>query len=97
MFYSILKREWRGQTKKMNESILTSQQVKMAEEAEPHEILFAIHKRVVDTEKLMAGYRNHAKNLEIEIEMLKERVGKLEKIKDKEDDAWKAIYPIDDV
>ena len=66
MFYSILKREWRGQTKKMNESILTSQQVKMAEEAEPHEILFAIHKRVVDTEKLMAGYRNHAKNLEIE-------------------------------
>lgn len=97
MFYSILKREWRGQTKKMNESILTSQQVKMAEEAEPHEILFAIHKRVVDTEKLMAGYRNHAKNLEIEIEMLKERVEKLEKIKGEEDDAWKAIYPINEV
>ena len=90
MFYSILKREWRGQTKKMNESILTSQQVKMAEESEPHEILFAIH-------KLMAGYRNHAKNLEIEIEMLKERVEKLEKIKGEEDDAWKAIYPINEV
>ena len=97
MFYSILKREWRGQTKKINESILTSQQVKMAEEAEPHEILFAIHKRVVDTEKLMAGYRNHAKNLEIEIEMLKVRVEKLEIIKGEEDDAWKAIYPINEV
>ena len=81
----------------MNESIFTSHQVKMAEEAEPHEILFAIHKRVVDTEKLMAGYRNHAKNLEIEIEMLKERVEKLEKIKGEEDDAWKAIYPINEV
>ena len=60
-------------------NILTPQQVGMADEAEPHEILFAIHKRVVDTEKLMMGYRNHAKNLEIEIEMLKERMGKLEK------------------
>ena len=60
-------------------TILTPQQVSMADEAEPHEILLAIHKRVVDTEKLMMGYRNHAKNLEIEIEMLKERMGKLEK------------------
>ena len=60
-------------------NILTSQQVSMAMEAEPHEILVAIHKRVVDTEKLMMGYRNHAKNLEVEIEMLKERMEKLEK------------------
>ena len=30
-------------------SILTPQQVSMANEAEPHEILLAIHKRVVDT------------------------------------------------
>ena len=60
-------------------NILTPQQVSMANEAEPHEILLAIHKRVVDTEKLMMGYRNHAKNLEVEIEMLKERMGKLEK------------------
>ena len=60
-------------------NILTPQQVSMADEAEPHEILLAIHKRVVDTEKLMMGYRNHAKNLEVEIEMLKERMEKLEK------------------
>ena len=60
-------------------NILTPQQLGMAHEAEPHEVLLAIHKRVVDTEKLMMGYRNHAKNLEIEIEMLKERMEKLEK------------------
>ena len=60
-------------------NILTPQQVGMANEAEPHEILLAIHKRVVDTEKLMMGYRNHAQNLEVEIEMLKERMEKLEK------------------
>ena len=64
----------------MTESnILTPQQVSMANEAEPHEVLLAIHKRVVDTEKLMVGYRNHAKNLEVEIEMLKERMEKIEK------------------
>ena len=60
-------------------NILTPQQLGMAHEAEPHEVLLAIYKRVVDTEKLMMGYRNHAKNLEVEIEMLKERMEKLEK------------------
>lgn len=49
-----------------------------ASEAEPHEILLAIHKRVVDTEKLMVQYRTHAQNLEITIAMLQERVEKLE-------------------
>jgi|TARA_R110000851_G_scaffold106389_1_gene225429 hypothetical protein len=63
----------------MSETILTPQQIQMAEDAEPHEILIAIHKRVCDTEKLMINYRNHAKNLEVEIEMLKERLAKLEK------------------
>ena len=68
----------------MSESnILTPNQVNMANEAEPHEILLAIHKRVVDTEKLMVQYRNHAKNLEVSIEMLKERIDKLEKAKEK--------------
>lgn len=62
-----------------SENILTPQQVQMAQEAEPHEVLIAIHKRIVDTEKLMINYRNHAKNLEVEIGMLKERLVKLEK------------------
>lgn len=63
----------------MSNSILTADQIKMAENAEPHEVLFAIHKRVVDTENLMVQYRNHAQNLEVEIAMLKERVEKLER------------------
>jgi len=64
----------------MSESnILTPQQVTRANDAEPHEILLAIHKRVVDTEKLMMGYRNHAKNLELSLGMLTERIVSLEK------------------
>ena len=86
-------KEWKVVIKKMSENIFTAQQLKVAEEAEPHEILFAIHKRVVDTEKLMVAYRNHAQNLELEIEMLKERMEKLEEVKKQEDDAWKAVYP----
>ena len=72
-------------------SILTPQQVSMANEAEPHEVLLAIHKRVVDTEKLMIQYRNHAQNIEVEIGMLKERMEKLENIQKDIDDAWDAI------
>lgn len=63
----------------MSESILTPQQVSMAEEAEPAEILVAIHKRVCDTEKLMIEYRTFAQNLTVDIEMMKERLVKLEK------------------
>ena len=59
-------------------NILTPQQVSMANEAEPHEVLLAIHKRVVDTEKLMVQYRTHAQNMDVEIGMLKERLEKLE-------------------
>ena len=59
-------------------NILTPQQVSMAKEAEPHEVLLAIHKRVVDTEKLMIQYRTHAQNMDVEIGMLKERIEKLE-------------------
>ena len=63
----------------MSESnILTPHQVSMADEAEPHEILLAIHKRVVDTEKLMMQYRTHAQNLEVTMAMLQERIEKLE-------------------
>ena len=76
-------------------SILTPQQVSMANEAEPHEILLAIHKRVVDTEKLMTQYRNHAQNLDVEIGMLKERIEKLEKINEADDKAWEKIHYTD--
>ena len=79
----------------MTESdILTSQQISMANSAEPHEVLFAIHKRVVDTENLMKAYRNHAKNLELEIGMLKEKVAKLEEITKEEELTWNESYPV---
>ena len=69
----------------MTESnILTPQQVNMANEAEPHEVLLAIHKRVVDTEKLMIQYRTHAQNMDVEVGMLKERIEKLEGIQNNE-------------
>ena len=70
-------------------NILTPQQVSMANEAEPHEVLLAIHKRVVDTEKLMIQYRTHAQNMDVEIGMIKERIEKLEKVKEDIEDAWK--------
>ena len=76
-------------------SILTPQQVSMANEAEPHEVLLAIHKRVVDTEKLMIQYRTHAQNMDVEIGMLKERIEKLEEIQNNEDEAWKKIHYTD--
>ena len=72
-------------------SILTPQQVSMANEAEPHEVLLAIHKRVVDTEKLMIQYRTHAQNMDVEIGMIKERIEKLEKVKEDIEDAWKKL------
>ena len=72
-------------------NILTPQQVSMANEAEPHEVLLAIHKRVVDTEKLMIQYRNHAQNIEVEIGMLKERMEKLENIQ--KDRAYPRLCP----
>ena len=69
-------------------TILTPQQVNMANEAEPHEILLAIHKRVVDTEKLMTQYRTHAQNLEVTMAMLQERIEKLEEKEEEEDKMW---------
>ena len=72
-------------------NILTPQQVSMANEAEPHEVLLAIHKRVVDTEKLMIQYRTHAQNMDVEIGMLKERIEKLEKVKEDIEGMWKKL------
>ena len=72
-------------------SILTPQQVSMANEAEPHEVLLAIHKRVVDTEKLMIQYRTHAQNMDVEIGMIKERIEKLEKVKEDIEGMWKKL------
>ena len=74
-------------------SILTPQQVSMANDAEPHEILLAIHKRVVDTEKLMVQYRTHAQNLEVTMAMLQERIEKLEEKEEEEKRMWLEKLP----
>ena len=73
--------------------IVTPQQVIMANEAEPHEILLAIHKRVVDTEKLMVQYRTHAQNLEVTMAMLQERIEKLEEKEEEEKRMWLEKLP----
>ena len=73
-------------------NILTPHMAQAAQDAEPHEILLAIHKRVVDTEKLMAAYRTHAQNLETTIAMLQERVEKLEKYNQAEHDLFTDAY-----
>ena len=69
--------------------IINPQQAQMASEAEPAELLVAIHKRIVDTEKLMQEYRNFSKNQQLEIEMLKERVDKLEKLEEDDQEQWR--------
>ena len=74
-------------------SILTPQQVSMANEAEPHEILLAIHKRVVDTEKLMVQYRTQAQNQEVTMAMLQERIEKLEEKEEEEKRMWLEKLP----
>lgn len=80
-------------------NILTPDKVNMAAEAEPHEVLVAVHGRIVQTEKLMVAYRTHAQNLEITIAMLQERIVKLEeqlkpliKNHEEESNAWAAAY-----
>ena len=40
----------------------------------------------------MMGYRNHAKNLQVELEMVKERLQKLEKRNEDEDELLGAPY-----
>jgi hypothetical protein len=69
-------------------NILTPHMAQAAQEAEPHEILVAIHGRIVETEKLMVAYRTHAQNLETTIAMLQERIEKLEKYQREESELF---------
>ena len=50
---------------------------------------------MVDTEKLMIQYRTHAQNMDVEIGMLKERIGKLEETQEDRVAAWKNIHCTD--
>ena len=60
-----------------NSNIITPSQIQNALDADPAEILRAIHKRIVDTEKLMGEYRTFAMNQQTDIEMMQERIVEL--------------------
>lgn len=53
----------------------------LLEDVDPTEILAALHKRQVDTQKMIGEYRGVINDLAIEIEMLRDRVKKLEESK----------------
>lgn len=58
--------------------IITNEQLDMVSDAEPTEVLFAIHKRIVSAEKAFLNVRDIVNDLSIELEMIKERLDKLE-------------------
>jgi len=61
--------------------IISSVPQQLLEDVDPTEILAALHKRQVDTQKLIGEYRGVLNDLSIEIEMLRDRVKKLEESK----------------
>lgn len=61
--------------------IISSVPQGLLEDVEPTEILAALHKRQVDTQKMIGEYRGVINDLAIEIEMLRDRVKKLEESK----------------
>ena len=61
--------------------IISSVPQGLLEDVDPTEILAALHKRQVDTQKMIGEYRGVINDLAIEIEMLRDRVKKLEESK----------------
>ena len=61
--------------------IISSVPQGLLEDVDPTEILAALHKRQVDTQKMIGEYRGVINDLAIEIEMLRDRVNKLEESK----------------
>jgi len=47
-------------------------------DVEPHEILAVLHKRIVYAEKMVGEYRQILNDVKVEVEMLRDRVAKLE-------------------
>lgn len=61
--------------------IISSVPQGLLDDVDPTEILAALHKRQVDTQKMIGEYRGVINDLAIEIEMLRDRVKKLEESK----------------
>jgi len=58
--------------------IITDQQIDIANQAEPTEILAAVHKRLVMAEKGFGALKGIVQDFSVELEMIKERLDKLE-------------------
>lgn len=58
--------------------IITNEQLNLVDEAEPTEILAAVHKRLVMAEKGFGVLKGIVQDFSVELEMIKERISKLE-------------------
>jgi hypothetical protein len=58
--------------------IITNEQLNLVDEAEPTEILAAVHKRLVMAEKGFSALKGIVQDFSVELEMIKERLDKLE-------------------
>ena len=72
--------------------IITDQQIDMVSRAEPTEILAAVHKRLVMAENGFSTLKGIVQDFSVEIEMLKERINKLEERNKEEDELLGAPY-----
>lgn len=64
----------------VSESILTPDQIRAIEDSTPGEVMFALHKRMVSAEKLIAQYRDLLQDTLVEVQMLKDKVKELESV-----------------
>ena len=72
--------------------IITNEQLNLVDEAEPTEILAAVHKRLVMAEKGFSALKGIVQDFSVELEMIKERISKLEERNKEEDELLGAPY-----
>lgn len=58
--------------------IITTDQINMVDDAEPAQVLAAVHKRLVMAEKGFSALKGIVQDFSVELEMIKERLEKLE-------------------
>jgi hypothetical protein len=72
--------------------IITDDKLNMIDDVEPTQVLMAVHKRLVAAEKGFMNLRGVVSDLSIEIEMLKDKIDKLEERNKEEDELLGAPY-----
>lgn len=58
--------------------IITTDQINMVDDVEPAQVLAAVHKRLVMAEKGFSAVKGIVQDFSVELEMIKERLEKLE-------------------